>query len=468
MKSHIGIIGGGIAGSTAAIKLSEKGYKVTLFESGPSLVNGPPICHLHAGGNLYRELPDQACLTLLEQSIATLKCYEYAINFRPTIIATPARDKGEATNLLPRLKKLKSQYSDLVTEDSDNKVLGAVDDYYKVYSKIDLKKLVKLETPNSPNTSDEWMISFAKSINIDDFKSDFYLVQEYGVSLFRLAAGVEMTLKQSYNCTVLTNAKVDEVTDISNGWLIQFVKDNKTETLQVDYLVNAAGFRSGVIDDILGEKRQRMAEIKAAYLVKWPEQKGIWPEVIFHGLRGTADGMASLTPYFNNHMQLHGMTEQITLFKGGLTVSTDESAQPAILKDHLQKVDSGWELKEIEKRTQNAIDHVVELIPSFKGAKPAGPPLFGIQQIPGTDASNRTADASFSGTKYARAEIIKLSSALTAADKIINKLESLGFTSGNEEPINQLSYDDVKEKAKEIAVERGFPSDLACRIAEVK
>ena len=49
-----GIIGGGIAGSTIALKLSQIGIKSILFEAGSSLVNGPPMCHLHAGGNLYR------------------------------------------------------------------------------------------------------------------------------------------------------------------------------------------------------------------------------------------------------------------------------------------------------------------------------------------------------------------------------------------------------------------------------
>ncbi|NRA83431.1 MAG: FAD-dependent oxidoreductase, partial [Gammaproteobacteria bacterium] len=65
----VGIIGGGIAGSTIALHLAQLGINVSLIESGPSLVNGPPICHLHAGGNLYREISQEQCLTLLKQSI---------------------------------------------------------------------------------------------------------------------------------------------------------------------------------------------------------------------------------------------------------------------------------------------------------------------------------------------------------------------------------------------------------------
>ncbi|MCV5990535.1 FAD-dependent oxidoreductase, partial [Escherichia coli] len=53
---HIAVVGGGVAGATAAIHFAELGFKVSVIEKGVSLVNGPPICHLHAGGNLYREI----------------------------------------------------------------------------------------------------------------------------------------------------------------------------------------------------------------------------------------------------------------------------------------------------------------------------------------------------------------------------------------------------------------------------
>lgn len=39
-------------------------------------------------------------------------------------------------------------------------------------------------------------------------------------------------------------------------------------------------------------KRDRMVEYKAAYVVKWLKCEGVWPEVIFHGQRGTPNGMA--------------------------------------------------------------------------------------------------------------------------------------------------------------------------------
>ena len=73
--AKIAVIGGGVAGSTIALRFAELGLDTTLIEKGPSLVNGPPMCHLHAGGNLYREISDQQCLILLKQSIDTVKVY---------------------------------------------------------------------------------------------------------------------------------------------------------------------------------------------------------------------------------------------------------------------------------------------------------------------------------------------------------------------------------------------------------
>ena len=73
--TKVAVVGGGVAGSTIALRLAELGIDTTLFEKGDGLVSGPPICHLHAGGNLYREISDQQCLTLLQQFIDTVKVY---------------------------------------------------------------------------------------------------------------------------------------------------------------------------------------------------------------------------------------------------------------------------------------------------------------------------------------------------------------------------------------------------------
>jgi len=120
MVFKVGIVGGGVAGSTIAIKLSELGIKSVLFEKGDKLVSGPPMCHLHAGGALYREIPIEECIKLLKQSINTLKCFKFCANVRPTLLTVPQRDSGDPEEIIDKLKILTRQYEKLIKEDPTN------------------------------------------------------------------------------------------------------------------------------------------------------------------------------------------------------------------------------------------------------------------------------------------------------------------------------------------------------------
>ena len=191
-----------------------------------------------------------------------------------------------------------------------------------------------------------------------------------------------------------------------------------------------------------------------------------WPEVVFHGERGTPEGMAQLTPYPDGYFQIHGMTEEITLFKNGLAKSTDDSAQPKLDNSFINKLVQGWDTEESNSRTQNAIQHISHFIPSFNNATIAGRPLFGAQQIPGNDVSLRAYDGSFEGQQYARAEIVKASSALTVADQIIHKLfnyshEQLTECCNVNASFTALSESDINKLACEIAHDRNYPTSLA-------
>ena len=62
--------------------------------------------------------------------------------------------------------------------------------------------------------------------------------------------------------------------------------------------------------------------------------------------------------------------------------------------------------------TGKAIKHVSKYLSTFLTSTPSGPSLSGAQQIPGKDPSLRAATISFPSNRYARAEIVKVSSAL--------------------------------------------------------
>ncbi|MGF1702173.1 FAD-dependent oxidoreductase [Photobacterium makurazakiensis] len=477
----VGIIGGGIAGSTIALRLAELGIQVDIFEEGVSLVNGPPICHLHAGGNLYREISDEHCITLLKQSIDTLRVFPHTANIRPTVIAIPLHDKGEPEAILPRLHQLCNVYQHLVEEDNENEVLGKPEHYFKLYSREALTSLAAQENPNTPTCLDDWMIPVAKNINLDKFKFPLVLVQEYGLSVFRLAATASLALEQLPNCNVKTNSKVVNVSQSSEEhWDIEYqtfdaqTGNHVVHQRRVDYLINACGFQTGTIDNMAKLRRKRLVEFKAAYVTHWPECNGIWPEVIFHGERGTPDGMAQLTPYADGYFQLHGMTEDITLFKQGLVTSTNTNSQPELEQRFIKKIKQGWNAELISLRSQRAINHMSRFVPSYKTATVGGKPLFGAQQIPGDDPTLRAADVSFDGKHYARTEIVKASSALSAANSILDELVSSGLVdkslsqnlmSNTFKVTTSLNQSTVEKKAIELANERHYPEALAKVVA---
>lgn len=479
--SKVGIVGGGVAGSTIALRLAEIGVEVVLFEEGASLVNGPPICHLHAGGNLYREISDQQCVDLLKQSIDTLRVFPHTANIRPTVIAVPKRDKGEPDALLSRLELLRNTYHSLIESDANNKVLGEPSDYFKLYDQDTLIELASRDFPSAPSSLDDWMIPVAKNLNLDEFKYPLVLVQEYGLSVFRIAATASLALSQMSHCKVLTTAKVNhlEQCESTSQWNVHYQQfdstlgDWVTGYEHVDYLINACGYKTGTLDNLAKLPRERMVEFKAAYVTHWEHSQGTWPEVIFHGERGTPNGMAQLTPYPDGYFQLHGMTEDITLFPKGLVSSTAANAQPELSAPFIKKLTQHWQQDEVDLRSSRAINHMAQFIPEFSSATIGGKPLFGAQQIPGTDPSLRAVDISFDGINYARTEIVKASSALSAADAVVDKLKKLQLITNDQHTSLELSFpitrsltlEQVENFAEQLAEQRHYPSALARRVA---
>jgi hypothetical protein len=466
---NVAIVGGGIAGASIALYLSELGINVTLLEKGASLVNGPPICHLHAGGNLYREISEQQCLTLLAQSIDLLRLYPFAADYRPTVLAVPKHDEGTPLELLPRLHKLQSEYQRLIDADPENKVLGESRDYFRLFEREELEALA-LQTPSrDPQSLEQWMVPVAKYVDLDKLKFPLILVQEFGLNIFRLGAGCTLSLHKNPHCQLLTNCAVSDITPSDSGqsWLVDYQQQGLNKQAEFDYLINAAGFRSGKIDDMLGFKRQRLVEFKAAYVARWTETECLWPELIFHGQRGTPNGMAQFTPYPGGYFQLHGMTDDITLFEQGLVTSSEQSAQPKLGEKFLHKIDYRWSEQEIATRTNRSIQHLAAYIPSFKSAKIGAKPLFGAQQIPGGDPTLRAADVSFVSDRYARCETVKASSVLTCADAIVEQMKSNHLIAASIKPTRSfpvtqgISEQDINAQAEKLAAQRDYPLYLA-------
>ena len=470
-RRKIAIVGGGAAGATAALYLSKLDLDVTLFEQEATLVNGPPFCHLHAGGNLYREISTEQCVTLLKESIDLVKFYPYAVDYRPTVIAVPVGDKSTPQAQFSRLETLRHAYQKLIDEDVTNKVLGESERYYKLYWREDVEAL-KLQTEFEVGSLDAWMYPVSQYVDLDTVQFPLIMVQEYGLNLFRLGAGVKLALEKEKNCHLILETEVTAISkaDDAKGWCVHYEKEQMHCREQYDFLINAAGFRTGSVDDMLSFSRERMVEFKAAYVTQWEKSDERWPEVVFFGERGTPQGMAQFTPYPGGHFQLHGMSKKITLFEDGLVKSTPQSAQPQLPEQLLKKIEQKWAFSEVQERTLSAIKHLSQYIPDFSEAKVISKPLYGAQQIPGEDASLRAANVSFEDDYYARCEIVKVSSVLSMAEAISRQLVKVGCLSQEvfekRETLCEACYDEksIENGARQLCVIRGYPRCLAYRV----
>lgn len=464
---NIGIIGGGVSGVVTALELAKHDIDTVLFEQKESVVNGPPFCHLHAGGNLYPDISDEQCKTLLEQSIDMARLFPKSIDKRPTFISVPKSEKYNVNVINSRLDLLIDHYKHVIAKDPENEILGAPTDYYKAFTKEDLISLEKHPNYKQPKSFDEWMANAIKLIDHDKLKMPVFLIQEYGWNLFRLGAQAQLALNQAEKCNLQLNTNVTRIKDVQHqnlnyNWEIH----TDDHIYKVNYLVNSCGFKTSEIEATLQINSERLIEFKAAYISKWHALPGLIPELIFHGERGTPNGMAQLTPYCEDYYQIHGMTPDITLFKNGLVHSKGNKTQTVFNDAIHQKLHTGWHKNEIETRTKNAINFVTKFVPQFDSALPGGPPLFGAQQILGNDPDLRVGEVSFPCQSYARSEIIKASSALAVAHKILAKIQEEKIIPAIEE-VNQndllesITKEDIDSLAADLAVQRGYPKALS-------
>lgn len=472
---NVGVIGGGVSGVVIALELAKYGIDTVLFEQEKSVVNGPPFCHLHAGGNLYPDISDAQCKVLMKQSIEMARLFPQSIDKRPTFISVPKSEKYDIDKIKNRLDMLVDYYKTLLEEDPLNEILGAPKAYYKTYTEADLIALLDQPTHQHPKTADEWLSNSIKLIDYKKLKTPVILVQEYGWNLFRLAAQAQLALSKTEKCHLKINTTVIDIKDVRHenvdyNWEIQ----TEDEVYKVNYLVNSCGFKTGIFDESLHINTERLIEFKAAYVSKWQPISGLIPELIFHGERGTPNGMVQLTPYSDDYYQIHGMTKDVTLFENGLVKSKTNVAQPEFNKAITQKLNKGWDEAEIKSRTENAIISVTKFVPTFKSATVGGPPLFGAQQIPGNDPDLRVGEVSFPCKFYARSEIVKASSAITVANQIINKIQeeeiipSIEQRTSQNSLLDSISKNEIDQLASELASERGYPEALSRLVIESK
>lgn len=332
----------------------------------------------------------------------------------------------------------------------------------------ELETLVPRPSVPRPVSHDDWLCNALKFIDHSKLKSPLFMVQEFGWNLFRLAAQTQLALCQSDNCDLRLNTQIMEIKNVSDlGVGYNWQLYTKDKMFKANYLVNSSGSNSSKFDSCLQLAPEQIVEFKASYIAKWQPIPGPIPELVFHGERGTPHGMAQLTPYCDNFYQIHGMTNEITLFRDGLIQSCAEDFFPEFSDPIKKKINGIWNSREVQERTLRAIDFVARFVPSFGVATVGGPPLYGAQQIPGRDSTLRVGDVTFPRKFYARNQIVKASSALASANHIIENLQQLklipafDLSSVENSLLESIGTQQIDSFAAELATHRGYPAAMS-------
>lgn len=461
---HVAVVGGGIAGSTIALRLAHAGVDVVLLEKGRDLVAGPPMCHLHAGGCLYPELDDEDCRTLLRQSVEMAAMHPFTIDARPTVVCVPRRDGTDPVALGSRFVMLRGYYDTLVRRNPSLAVLGPVEDYVASFEAADLAALAAQGPACDPQTPAEWLSIAMSMIDVGMLKTPIHVVAEPGWNILRLAASTALQLAAQPLARVELEATCVGAERGSDGWEVTWERAGERHVERVHHLVNACGFRTGLLDDLAGVGADRGVEVKASFLARW-DRRGPCPEMVFHGERDTPTGMAQVTPQPGGLVQLHGMVQGATLFPGGLTKADAPSAQPPVAPEYVDWIDHGWDTRVVTAHTRRALEHAAVFVPALGQAESVGCVLGGGQQIPSGDVAARVGHLRWlDDLAYGIAENVKACSALDLADDVVEALVRAGCLpmSARRRPVwDRVEEADIVELARVMATRRGIPVAMA-------
>jgi len=145
------------------------------------------------------------------------------------------------------------------------------------------------------------------------------------------------------------------------------------------------------------------------------------------------------------------------------------SCQPQLGQNFIEKIEKSWTKEETDQRTKSAIKHLSRFIPDFSHAEVGSKPLFGAQQIPGDDPTLRVAEVSFPAKRYARCEIVKVSSVIDMIDAIIKQFIELGYLDSSVQGKRDFTYleslteTDITHYAQLLCKEREYPISLGNR-----
>lgn len=401
----IAIIGGGISGVVSAVKLSKDlpDCDIDLYEKKQSLLNGPPYCHLHAGGFLYPEMPLADCKELMLDSIEFANMFPDAIIHRPTVIAFNKHSSYNPHVLNHKCFHLSRTYALAGTTP-----LGETHLFYAMYSYEDAVYFKKhghfYKTADKARRYHDTFVSQFLNLltDINSIKYPFACVNEPGIDQQKVVDYCLELLKESrVKLHLATDIKSHDIHNVSKTW---YIKDSR-----YDALVNAAGHASRDVFPNVS-----MVEFKSSFVIQNSLDQLLLPEIAIIGKRQTENGLLQITPIGNNEFQLHSMTTDSSI------ITTASSHVSNLVFDAHQ-------------RTAKALERIIAFMPSFDSSVILNKALSGVQRI-SNEASleKRVSQIICDPSKnYAELQTIKASSAVSLSHKVSKFFASLKTTLHN-------------------------------------
>lgn len=349
MSRQIAIIGGGISGITSAIKLAQnKPNEIHIYEKRNYILNGPPYCHLHAGGILYPEISLEDAQQLLYDSILFADTFKDCLEFRPTIVAYRSESKYTPNELLFKCKVNKINY-----QFSHKQPFGQVENFYAVYTKEDMiffKKHGKL--PESDDFGrkyhDRYVEYFCKFLDtVESIKYPFVSVCEPGINQEKVELYLKSQLKSYNNIKIFLNKEV-----------------NLNDVIHYDNIINASGYN-------MFNTNKETYEFKSSWIISSSLTVDNLPEIAIIGERDTDSGMIQITPIKKGLFQVHCMKSDST-----------------IIQTSNNKIVAKLTTEEIETRGNVAIRELIKCFSILIMSKVIKA-CYGVQRIPYNNKSKR-------------------------------------------------------------------------------
>lgn len=357
MKTVV-IIGGGIAGCSAALELAEKGYKVILLESKSELLSGSSDntpCRLGLG---FHYADQETAVKYLKSTLAFVKKYgsEYIVGNSKSIDHPLRRGRYFIVNdssfehekVLRIYKAIQKAYAKLIEEDPKNAVFGESDNFYKILSVGKYKEQVNSDRVTVGIETAEQILDWPK------FKTD--LIER---------------VRSHPNITVKTSTSVKLIKDASDQG---FIVTTSQKEEHGDFVINAAwqnaealGYQSGYLST------PRTNRLKVIIEVELP------PELI---------NSNSMFFCFGPHCSFNNTGDG----KGFISyepVTNIEKSSDIIFPKNLQRYLDG-DVTDLEKVdiAQKIIAGVTTYIPAMDKAKFTGVIKFGVVKIKTDENAN--------------------------------------------------------------------------------